>query len=170
MKDTTFWPNEEQVRRLAKSYENPKGTGLEEIPIRQLKYPLNDRSRQPMPAGGLFSTAADLGTFCRMILAGGVYERKRYVSEKAVREMATAQFDLPQHYGLGGGTDGKPGGRFEHGGAYGTHMWIDRQHDLAMVFLVQYPALPRVERGKQILAAFQKAAVETFDNAVSEPR
>jgi hypothetical protein len=44
----------------------------------------------------------------------------------------------------------------------------DRQHDLAMVFLVQYPALPRVDRGKAVLATFQKAAAETFDNAASE--
>ena len=35
-------------------------TGLEEIPIGQLSYPLCDRARQPMPAGGPFSTAADL--------------------------------------------------------------------------------------------------------------
>src|SRR6266404_4907154 len=58
MTDTTFWPNEEQVARLAKGYKpNKEKTGLEETTIGQLKYPLSDRDRQPMPAGGLFSTA-----------------------------------------------------------------------------------------------------------------
>src|SRR6202023_2783395 len=47
MKDTTFWPNEEQLARLAKSYPpNADKTGLEEITVTQLKYPLNDRKRQ----------------------------------------------------------------------------------------------------------------------------
>ena len=62
MKDTTFWPNSRQVRRLAKSYKaNADKTGLEETTITQLRYPLTDRTRQPMPAGGLFSTALPLG-------------------------------------------------------------------------------------------------------------
>src|ERR1017187_1251668 len=57
MKDTTFWPNDEQARRIAKSYrpDNAK-TNLVEIPIGQLIYPLTDKIRRfPMPAGGLFS-------------------------------------------------------------------------------------------------------------------
>src|SRR5262245_14522480 len=92
MKDTTFWPNPEQVARLAKSYQ-PKadGTGLEEIPITQLRYPLDDRGRQPMPAGELFSTTSDVGRFCRMILGGGVYDGRRYLSESAVTEMTSRQ-------------------------------------------------------------------------------
>src|ERR1700730_18399298 len=37
MIDTTFWPNEAQVERLAKSYKsNSMGTDLEETPITQL--------------------------------------------------------------------------------------------------------------------------------------
>src|SRR5213078_1345497 len=50
MKDTTFWPNQDQLTRLAKSYKpNAAKTGLEEITVTQLKYPLSDRHRQPMP-------------------------------------------------------------------------------------------------------------------------
>ena len=92
MKDTTFWPNEEQLQRLAKSYKpNADKTGLEEITIGQLKYPLSDRKRQPMPAGGLFSTAADVGRFCQMVLNGGVFDGKRYLSEAAVKQMTSKQ-------------------------------------------------------------------------------
>ncbi len=46
MKDTTFWPDEKQLARLAKSYRpNKAKDGLEEIKIGQLQYPLNDHRR-----------------------------------------------------------------------------------------------------------------------------
>ncbi len=62
MKDTTFWPNAEQIGRLAQTYKlDPQTKNLVEVPIDQLTYPLNDRlHRYPMPAGGLFSTAEDV--------------------------------------------------------------------------------------------------------------
>ncbi len=163
MKDTTFWPNEEQLGRLAKSYRPDTGkTGLAETTITQLSYPLNDRKRQPMPAGGLFSTANDMGTFCRMVLGGGVFEGKRYLSEAAVRQMTSVQTgDLPQSYGLGWAMPKKAGGSFGHGGAYSTHMTIDPQRGLVLVFLVQHAGYPGSD-GKNILPAFEKAAQEKF--------
>ncbi len=92
MTDTTFWPNAEQLARLAKSYR-PKGSQqeLEETTIGQLTYPLDNRKRGPSPAGGLFSTASDVGVFCRMILSGGVYHGKRYVSAAAIQQMTSTQ-------------------------------------------------------------------------------
>ncbi len=68
MKDATFWPSEEQVKRLAKSYKPGKDNmGLEELQITQLHYPLSDSKRQPIPAGGLFSTATDVAALCQML-------------------------------------------------------------------------------------------------------
>ena len=50
MKDTTFWPTEEQLARLAKSYRPDKDkTGLEETTIGQLTYPL-ERPQPPADA------------------------------------------------------------------------------------------------------------------------
>jgi CubicO group peptidase (beta-lactamase class C family) len=64
MKDTTFWPSEEQVKRLAKTYmPNKDKTGLQETQTQFLFYPLTDKRRQPMPGGGLFSTAQDISRF-----------------------------------------------------------------------------------------------------------
>src|SRR5262249_6486865 len=64
MKDTTFWPSEEQLKRLAKGYRPGEGKkGLVETKIGQLRYPLDDRKRGPMPGGGLFSTADDVARF-----------------------------------------------------------------------------------------------------------
>ena len=108
MKDTTFWPSEMQLARLPKSYKpNAQKTDLEETTITQLKYPLSDRKRQPMPAGGLFSTASDVGRFCQMILRGGVFDGKRYLSESAVAQMTRKQTGaaVKDNYGLGWSTE-----------------------------------------------------------------
>jgi len=158
MKDTTFWPSDEQLKRLAKSYKpNARKDGLEETTISQLKYPLNDPVRRPMPAGGLFSTATDLSIFYRMIAGGGAFEGKRILSEQAVKQMTSKQTgDLPTPYGFGFST----GGRVGHGGAYNTNSCIDQPHGLIEIFLVQHADW--AGDGKKILPAFQKAATEAF--------
>ena len=70
-----------------------------------------------MPAGGLFSTATDLSLFCRMILGGGEFGGKRYLSEKSLHQMTSSQTGpLPEGYGFGWSTDRKPGGPIGHGG------------------------------------------------------
>jgi CubicO group peptidase (beta-lactamase class C family) len=160
MKDTTFWPNAEQLKRLPKSYRpNAKGDDLVETNIGQLTYPLNDRKRQPMPAGGLFSTAEDVGRFCRMMLGGGVFEGKRHLSEAAVKEMTTRQTGegIKESYGLGWSTGG---GSFGHGGAFATNMTVDAGRGLITVFMVQHAGFPK--DGAQSHAAFRKAAIEQF--------
>lgn len=144
MKDTTFRPNEMQLARLAKSYKpNAEKTDLEETTITQLKYPLDDGHRQPMPAGGLFSTASDVGRFCQMILSGGVYDGKRYLSEAAVAQMTRNQTGdaNKEGYGLGWSTGGD---KFGHGGAYATGMTIDLKRGLITVFMVQHAGFPRM--------------------------
>jgi CubicO group peptidase (beta-lactamase class C family) len=159
MKDTTFWPNEEQLRRLAKSYkQNAAKDGLEEITIGQLKYPLDDRRRQPMPAGGLFSTARDVARFCQMVLSGGKFEGKRYLSEDAVREMAKRQTPqtVKEDYGLGWSTGG---GVFGHGGAHATNMSLDPGRGLITVYMVQHAGPAEVG---QMHDVFVNAAREAF--------
>jgi CubicO group peptidase (beta-lactamase class C family) len=159
MKDTTFRPDRAQIARLALSYK-PRAdrTGLEETPITQLHYPLDDPQRQPMPAGGLFSTASDLALFYRMIAGGGTLAGKRYLSEESVRRMTSTQTgDLPTPYGLGFTTGG---GRIGHGGAYNTNSSFDPRTGLITIFLVQHAGW--TDEGKQILPAFHKAAKDAF--------
>jgi CubicO group peptidase (beta-lactamase class C family) len=160
MKDTTFWPNAEQFARLAKAYKpNVTKTGLEETPIAQLKYPLNDRVRQPMPAGGLFSTANDLSLFYRMIANGGTWAGKRYLSEQAVKQITSKQTgDLPTSYGFGFSTGG---GSIGHGGAYSTNSSWDPEQQLITIFLVQHAGWPNAS-GAKILPTFKQAAVKAF--------
>ena len=160
MKDTTFRPDERRIARLAKSYKaNASKTDLEEITIGQLTYPLNGRDRQPMPAGGLFSTAEDISKFCRMILNGGVWEGKRLVSEASVNEMTTRQTvaGISENYGLGWATWGDGYG---HGGAFATNMSIDSKRGLITVFQVQHAGFPG--NGDKSQEAFKRAVEEEF--------
>jgi CubicO group peptidase (beta-lactamase class C family) len=160
MKDTTFWPSARQLQRLAKSYKPNAGkTELEETTITQLRYPLTDRTRQPMPAGGLFSTASDVARFCRMILNGGVLDGKRYVSQAAVTQMTSRQTPeaIPVSYGFGWMT-GK--GEFHHGGAYASNMTIDPQHGLVFIWMVQHAGF--LGDGAKSQGAFMQAAKAAF--------
>ncbi len=139
MKDTTFWPNHEQLSRLAKAYRRDMQSGeLKAVQIDQLAYPLNDRqNRYPVPAGGLFSTAADLVRFYQMLLNNGTFEGKRLISENAVRELTSRQTPagVAESYGLGFVVNGPV---FGHGGSHGTNTVADRRKNAIFVWLVQH--------------------------------
>ena len=139
MTETTFWPSEAQMNRFATIYKvNAAKTGLEETPLSQLEYPFTNRRRQPMPAGGLFSVAADCAKFCQMILNGGKLNGRRYLSEAAVKMMIAKQTGdlVPDKYGLCWATDDL--GHYGHGGAYKTSMFIDPKRGLIRVFLMHH--------------------------------
>lgn len=165
MDDTTFWPDRKQLELLAKSYKpNPENTGLEETTISQLRYPLSDDSRGPMPGGGLFSTATDVCHFCQMILQKGEYfgeydgedYYERLLSEAAVIEMTRRQTgpSIQESYGLGWAVESQG---FGHGGALSTNMTILPQEGLIMIFLVQHAGYPGAD-GDKIYPAFRNAA------------
>ena len=163
MKDTTFWPGSRQLAGLATSYKpTPDRRGMEETPITQLRYPLNDRTRHPVPAGGLFSTAGDLARFCRMVLRGGELDGMRYLTESTVREMTRRQTpeSMAESYGLGWSVTGET---FGHGGAYSTSMTIDPRSGLISIYLVQHSGFP--EGGEKGLSAFMTAVQESFEGA-----
>ena len=176
MTDTTFWPDADQIKRLAKSYRpNASGTGLEEIPIEQLTYPLTDHHRAVSPAGGLFSTAHDMYLFGRMILNGGTYANHRYLSRESIALMTQNQIgDFPigpnTDYGYGFGwiihrvhpaTDPTGPGTFGAGGAYNTQMGIDPSHDLISVLMVQQAGFSESIRG-ELRDTFTRAAEQAY--------
>jgi CubicO group peptidase (beta-lactamase class C family) len=137
MDDTTFWPTEAHLARLALSYTIPEDTKkLTEVKVGQLRYPLNDPTRQPMPAGGLFSTVGDCGRFCQMILRNGEWAGRRYLTEQSVATLVARHTPttMNEDYGLGWA---RGGGGHGHGGAFNTTMWIDPHLDLITVFHIQ---------------------------------
>lgn len=156
MNDTTFWPSEAQISRLALSYKPDAAKKmLEATPIGQLRHPLSDKSRGAMPAGGLFATAADCSRFCRMILNGGTHEGKRILSEESVKALTTRQTpaSMKESYGLGFSVGPDTAG---HGGAHATSMNINFKTGRITVWMVQHAGF--IGDGAQARAAFEKAA------------
>ena len=175
MKDTTFWPSDSQARRLARSYQpSTNGTGLEESEVFILMgAPVTDRHRTPLPMGGLYSTARDMGRFYQMMLDQGVWQGKKLLSPEAVRQLTTTQtgdfktgFVDGMSFGFGfavvkeprGITSMLSPGTFGHGGAFGTQSWADPQKDLILVMMIQRNKLSRAD-ASPMREAFQKAAL-----------
>ncbi len=161
MKDTTFWPNEQQAERVAKSYR-PDGTktDLEEFRITQLAYPLSDRThRFPIPAGGLFSTAHDTAKFCQMLLNEGELNGHRLLSEKSFSELTKRQTpaSVSDNYGLALaiGPDW-----FGHGGAQATGMEIRPAKGIAFIWMVQHGGFPG--EGAKAQGVFKNWALARF--------
>lgn len=154
MTDTTFWPSEEQVARLALTYRGSPD-GLETIPVEQVRYPLTDRTnRFPFAGGGLFSTTADMARFGRLSLAEGAVEGTQIVSPASIREMLTNQQPDGDRYGLGWSIDSDDS--VIHGGAYGTELRVDRVRGFVSVWMVQvagrrFPVMP--DRAIAVLGA-----------------
>jgi CubicO group peptidase (beta-lactamase class C family) len=184
MKNTTFYPTDEQRARLATAYAKNKDTGaLESVPPRSDYGP---RDRPPQGNGGLYSTALDYARFCQMLLNGGTLGGRRYLSERAMRFLTTPQTaDLPTgffqtetygnrgaNYGWGIATcilrtphDGVAAmlspGTYGHGGAWGTQAWMDPVKGVAYVLMVQRSNFPNSD-ASDVRRVFQQAAARTL--------
>ena len=148
MSDTTFWPSQ---RRVVKGYR-PGAGGLAETSIYANPADMSDTSRPALPAGGLFSTAADVSRFYRMILGGGSLGSRKILGRETVRRMLTIQTGGMRtgtiegmSWGLGfqivrspqGMTAGLSAGSFGHGGSYATQSWADPRRDAVYVLMIQ---------------------------------
>lgn len=172
MEDTTFWPDEKALKRLATSYKpTADGKGLEPTPIHYLTAPYSDRKRTAWAAGGLFTTAEDLLKLYTMLLNGGVADGKRYLSEESLRLMIQNQTgDLKPGFteglamGLGFQVVREPAGvtamlspgTFGHGGAHGTQGWIDPVKKTIYILLIQRAGLKKGD-ASPMRQAFQEA-------------
>lgn len=164
MEDTTFFPSGEQVRRLAKTYKpNATKDGLEETRTGYLHAPYHDPARQPMPGGGLFSSARDVAAFGQMVLGGGVYKGRRLLSEESVKQMTSRQTPpkLDVSYGFGFAVDDDS---FGHGGALSTNLTIAPSAGLLFVYLVQHAGFPG--EGGKALGAFKAHALQLYGSGV----
>jgi uncharacterized protein YbbC (DUF1343 family) len=94
---------------------------------------------------GLFTTAADLARFSRMLIGGGQLDGARILSESSVSEMTRVQTDGSNRRGLGWDIDSSfsgPRGRwfpagnsYGHTGFTGTSVWIDPGTKTFVIFL-----------------------------------
>ena len=184
MKSTTFYPTDEQRPRLATPYAKGKESGkLEAAPLRAISKP---DERPPLGNGGLYSTAPDYARFCQMLLNGGTFEGRRYLSERAMGFLTTPQTaDIPtgffqadtygnrgMNYGWGITTsilrtphDGAAAmlspGTYGHGGAWGTQAWIDPVKGVAYILMVQRSNFPNSD-ASDVRRVFQEAAAKAL--------
>jgi CubicO group peptidase (beta-lactamase class C family) len=152
MKDTTFYPTAEQGKRVATIHDKKDGKAVAASST-GFKMDFDGKLRKhPIPAGGLYSTAADLSKLYQAMLHKGELDKRRIVSEKAWAEMTKTQtgdiktgFVDGMSFGYGwavvkepkGATEMLTAGTFGHGGASGTQGWIDPTQGVFFVLLVQ---------------------------------
>jgi uncharacterized protein YbbC (DUF1343 family) len=151
MTDTMFVPPAALKRRIAPTEScTPLGWPCQGSGMAMLRGIVHDPTARRMGGvaghAGLFSTAADLAIFCRMLLDGGAYRGTRILSPLAVAKMTTQATQPGERNvrGLGWDMDSSfssnrgellPLGSFGHTGFTGTSLWLDPATGMFVVFL-----------------------------------
>jgi uncharacterized protein YbbC (DUF1343 family)/CubicO group peptidase (beta-lactamase class C family) len=151
MRNTMFLPPASLTSRIAPTEKcTPLGWPCEGPNMSMLRGVVHDPTARRMGGvaghAGLFSDAADLAVFCRMLLDGGVYRGVRIMSPLTVAKMTTASpssndrsvrglgWDIDSAYSSNRG-ELLPVGSFGHTGFTGTSLWIDPATRMFVVFL-----------------------------------
>jgi CubicO group peptidase (beta-lactamase class C family) len=183
MKNTTFFPSDKPTALQVTAYRKTATGKLEPA---SPPSGFGEKGHPPVGNGGLFSTGPDYARFCRMLLAGGTLDGKRYLSPEAMKWLTTVQTgDLPtgffqspeygsrgSNYGWGIGTcvvrAPHPGvasmlssGTYGHGGAWGTQAWIDPVRGVAYILMVQRANFPNSD-ASDVRRSFQEAAARAI--------
>ncbi|HEU4785962.1 MAG TPA: exo-beta-N-acetylmuramidase NamZ domain-containing protein, partial [Gemmatimonadaceae bacterium] len=151
MRDTMFTPPESLRSRIAPTELcTPLGWPCEGQDMKILRGIVHDPTARRMDGvaghAGLFSTAADLAIFCRMLVGGGAVEHRRIVSPLTVLRMTSPSTPPAERNvrGLGWDIDSSfssnrgdllPPGSFGHTGFTGTSLWIDPRTRVYVILL-----------------------------------
>ncbi|HUP88407.1 MAG TPA: serine hydrolase, partial [Longimicrobiales bacterium] len=110
---------------------------------------------------GLFSSARDLAKFGQMLLNGGYYGGRRYISPATVSQFTKRQGEQSSR-GLGWDTNGN---KFGHTGFTGTSIWADPENQVLIVLLTN-----RVNptRDNQKIAPLRRAVAEAVANSIRD--
>jgi CubicO group peptidase (beta-lactamase class C family) len=171
MVDTTSFPTEKQLLRLAGLYDRKEGRLVFADYV--LLGPTKN-AKHPIPAGGLYSTAADLARLYQMMLHNGELDGQRILSAAAVKQMTSVQtgdiktgFTEGMSFGFGWAVIREPtgvhemlsAGTYGHGGAFGTQGWVDPHKDLFVILLIQRTGLANAD-GSNLRKTLQETAVQ----------
>lgn len=174
MKDSFIFPPADKLDRIVIVHQAKDGKLVDSPPtILGGDSRLHRKgAKYSAPEFGLHSTAQDLAAFYNMMRAGGVHQGKRLLSSASVKvatSLHTADIRAGHLPGTGFGLTwevtrvpmGTLGlmsiGSFGHGGAFGTHGWIDPEKDLAGVFLIQHTGYSG--NAKQVFMGMAAAAI-----------
>ncbi len=137
MTETSFWPTDAQIARLAGAYgPNKQTNGYTRGGVGFLTKPFSDRvHRFPEAGGGLFSTTHDILRYGLMLANDGELDGKRYLSHAAMDELRKEQTGTTRiNYSLGYHLRN---GMFGHDGAYGTDLSVNPATGMIAIFMVQ---------------------------------
>ena len=141
MKDTSFLPPDEWLPRIAPT-EQRSGEMLRG----KVHDPKSSKMGGVAGHAGLFTTAADIARFARMMLAGGELDGVRVFKPETVKLMTSVQSPpgIAAHRGLGWDIDTgysrrgalfPPDLSYGHTGFTGTSVWIDPYSQSFVVFM-----------------------------------
>lgn len=142
MVDTTFAPSEEQWGRLIPMHNKKDGVcalGETREGCVFSAYPVTNF----LGGAGLVSSMSDYLQFAQMLMARGLSEGGRILTESSVEAIATPLFPKGdgESWGLGvrviteGGKSPLPIGTYGWSGAYGTHFFIDRANEVIGIYM-----------------------------------
>lgn len=105
MKDTTFWPDEDQRKRIVKAYTSDAFPfrPADDRCVPQLTFP-KMKPIYPAASGGLFSTPADMIRFSQMLAHHGEWKGRRIISRRTFDDcLGTKQTPegIPMPYSVG---------------------------------------------------------------------
>ena len=116
---------------------------VEDGRLHEVARPVSEEWIFPSPAFGLFSTAPDLGALLQMMLSGGTYNSRRFLSQASVTAMTVDQIrdDEIGASGLGWSVRREGGSlassrAYGHRGTSGVYVWVDPENDLAGAILI----------------------------------
>ena len=151
MSDTAFTPQPSSHGRIAPTESCvPFAWPCQGPGMKLLRGVVHDPTARRMGGvaghAGLFSSATDLATFCRMLLADGAYRGTRILSPLTVARMTSRATPADERNvrGLGWDIDSSfssnrgellPIGSFGHTGFTGTSLWLDPASGVFVIFL-----------------------------------
>ncbi|MBR4752111.1 MAG: beta-lactamase family protein [Thermoguttaceae bacterium] len=161
MEDTTFYPNKEQLDRMATPYcWDGDSQLLKAMRFQQMPSMDDGSPRFAEGGGGLFSSARDYIKFYQMLGGKGVGANgKRILSEKSVETMSTKQTgdSVETLYGFGLVVNDS---WFGHGGAYGTQGVAYRDGSVVAVYMVAVGGLPKQGEAERVFRSCVDAAAK----------
>jgi len=157
MQDTSFYPPEDKLKRLAAAYTWYPDKGLSHFPDAPIvegpfayaaDYPARGPKKLFAGGAGLCSTAMDYARFCQLMLDGGKAGNTRLISRKTVELMTTdrlGKIGPDQAFGLGFGIDGVKApladlgspGQYNWGGFFYTAFVVDPKEQMITIFMAQ---------------------------------
>jgi CubicO group peptidase (beta-lactamase class C family) len=182
MRDTSFYPPDDKLPRLAVAYSYLEGKGLTRFPEQPIvegtfsysaDYPYRRPKKLFAGGAGLVSTAEDYARFCQMLLDNGMANGKQLLSRKSIELMTHDQLgtigpDPTFAFGLGFGVAGAKGpltelgsvGAYSWGGFFYTGFIVDPKEQMIVIFMAQLHPTGNSEIDKVVTTLVYQALLE----------